>query len=63
VEILLDETSKKDETRLRGRTRNNLRVIVDRSDGLRIGSKVEVRVREIAGTSLRGDLVAGARGG
>jgi len=52
LEILLDETSKKQETQLRGRTRNNLRVIVERRPGLEIGQKVRVRVREIAGSSL-----------
>ena len=56
-EILLDETSKKQETHLRGRTRQNIRIIVKRRPELEIGTKVGVRVREIAGSSLRGDLL------
>ncbi len=56
-EILLDETSKKQETDLRGRTRQNIRIIVKRSPELQIGTRVGVRVREIAGSSLLGDLL------
>ncbi len=63
LEILLDEPSKKDETCLRGRTRNNLRVIVPRRDEFRIGSKVRVRATAIAGTSLLADLPDRPQGG
>ncbi len=63
LEILLDEPSKKDETRLRGRTRNNLRVIVDGHPDLRIGMKLKVRPHAIAGTSLLAVPVDAAPGG
>ncbi|MBM4117376.1 tRNA (N6-isopentenyl adenosine(37)-C2)-methylthiotransferase MiaB [bacterium] len=63
LEILLDEPSKKDETRLRGRTRNNLRVIVEARPDLRIGMKIRVRPTAIAGTSLLADLADAAPGG
>jgi tRNA-2-methylthio-N6-dimethylallyladenosine synthase len=63
LEILLDEPSKKTDTQLRGRTRNNLRVIIDRGPDLAIGMKVKVRVRAVAGTSLLGDIVPGREGG
>ncbi|MCB1161838.1 MAG: tRNA (N6-isopentenyl adenosine(37)-C2)-methylthiotransferase MiaB [Candidatus Latescibacteria bacterium] len=63
LEILLDEPSKKDETRLRGRTRNNLRVIVEARPELRLGTRVRVRPRAIAGSSLLADLVDAAPGG
>ncbi len=63
LEILLDEPSKKDETRLRGRTRNNLRVIVPRRDDLRIGNKVRVRIASIVGTTLLADLLDRPQGG
>jgi tRNA-2-methylthio-N6-dimethylallyladenosine synthase len=56
-EILLDETSKKQETHLRGRTRQNIRIIVKRRPELKIGTKVGVHVHEIAGSSLRGQLL------
>jgi tRNA-2-methylthio-N6-dimethylallyladenosine synthase len=63
LEILLDEPSKKDETRLRGRTRNNLRVIVEARPDLRLGTRVKVRPRAIAGSSLLAELVDAAPGG
>lgn len=63
LEILLDEPSKKDETKLRGRTRNNIRVIVERAPGLRIGEHASVRPKAIAGSSLLAEVVASPRGG
>ncbi|MCP4548806.1 MAG: tRNA (N6-isopentenyl adenosine(37)-C2)-methylthiotransferase MiaB [bacterium] len=59
MEILLDEPSKKLETQLRGRTRSNVRVIIDKDPDLKIGSKVMVRVTEIKGTSLLAVRVQG----
>jgi len=55
LEIVLDETSKKQETQLRGRSRNNLRVIVDREPDLALGQRLRVRARSIAGSSLIGE--------
>ncbi len=63
MEILLDEPSKKDETQLRGRTRNNLRVIVDRRPELAIGNKVRVRPTAIRGSSLMAEIVDPPPGG
>lgn len=63
LEILLDEPSKKDETRLRGRTRNNLRVIVEGRPDHHIGMKIRVRPTAIAGTSLLAETVDAAPGG
>jgi len=60
LEIVLDEPSKKRETQLRGRCRNNLRVIVDRAPGLELGTRVRARVHAIAGTSLLGTLAGEA---
>jgi tRNA-2-methylthio-N6-dimethylallyladenosine synthase len=60
LEIVLDEPSKKRETQLRGRSRNNLRVFVDRAPGLSLGARVRARVNAIAGTSLIGTLAGEA---
>ncbi|MBC8366976.1 tRNA (N6-isopentenyl adenosine(37)-C2)-methylthiotransferase MiaB [bacterium] len=54
MEILLDETSKKTKNQLRGRTRDQFRVVVDRSPQMRIGSRIRVRIVEIRGETLMG---------
>ncbi len=54
LEILLDETSKKTKNQLRGRTRDQFRVVVDRQPDMRIGSRIRVRINEIRGETLIG---------
>jgi len=54
MEILLDETSKKTKNQLRGRSREQFRVIVERNEGLRIGSWIPVRIEDRKGETLFG---------
>jgi tRNA-2-methylthio-N6-dimethylallyladenosine synthase len=54
MEILLDETSKKTKNQLRGRSRDQFRVVVDRNKDMRIGTRIRVRIEELRGETLMG---------
>ncbi|MDP6797174.1 MAG: radical SAM protein, partial [Candidatus Krumholzibacteria bacterium] len=57
LEILLDEESKKAKNQLRGRTRNNMRVIVDPKKGTAIGDFAVARITGFKGGTLTGELL------
>lgn len=54
LEILLDETSKKAKNQLRGRSRDQFRVVVDLRPDMRIGTRIRVRIEGIRGETLLG---------
>lgn len=56
-EVLVEGPSRKDPSRLTGRTRQNRLVHFESAESMRPGTYAEVRVTDATTTSLRGDLV------
>ncbi len=56
-EVLIESTSKKRDTQLKGRTEQNRIVIFDKVEGANIGDFVNVKITSVGGLTLFGEIV------